>query len=159
MSRIIQIGPFPQSIDCIRGGVEASVYGLACAQSAAHEVHVFDIPRIGGDHIIENKKGITIHRFCNQGERQFAAGRQVVVMAKEIQALHPEVCHIHGTSLYAWLMYRALKRMGLPVIVTVHGLVRVEKRNALKKGFSAKKLFSYSIRYTFSPRTQEFSTP
>lgn len=143
MSRIIQIGPFPQSIDCIRGGVEASVYGLACAQSAAHEVHVFDIPRIGGSHVVENEKGITIHRFCNQGERQFAAGRQVVVMAKEIQALHPEVCHIHGTSLYAWLMYRALKRMGLPVIVTVHGLVRVEKRNALKKGFSTKKLFQY----------------
>ena len=143
MNRIIQIGPFPQSIDRVRGGVEASVFGLAKAQSASHEVHVFDIPRIGGSHVVENMAGVTAHRFCNQGGRQFVAGRQVKTMVKEIQALRPEVCHIHGTSLFAWLMYRELKKKGLPVVVTVHGLVRVEKRNALKKGFSAKKLFQY----------------
>ena len=138
MNRIIQIGPFPQSIDCVRGGVEASVFGLAKAQSASHEVHVFDIPRIGGNRDVEKVEGFTVHRFCNQGGRQFAAGRQVSEMAKEIQALRPDVCHIHGTGLFSWLMYRELKKMRLPVIVTVHGLIRVEKRNALKKDFSAK---------------------
>jgi len=143
MSRIIQIGPFPQSIDHVRGGVEASVFGLAKAQSATYEVHVFDIPRIGGSYGVESTEGVTVHRFCNQGGRQFAAGRQAVVMAKEIQALQPEVCHIHGTGLFSWLVYRELKKMKMPVIVTIHGLVRVEKRNALKKCFSAKKLFQY----------------
>ena len=143
MNRIVQIGPFPQTIDHVRGGVEASVFGLAKAQRAICEVHVFDIPRIGGHHDVENLEGITVHRCCNQGGRQYAAGRQVDVMAKEIQTLQPDVCHIHGTSLFAWLMYRELKRMKLPVIVTIHGLVRVEKRNALKKCISAKKLFQY----------------
>lgn len=143
MTRIIQIGPFPLSSDCIRGGVEASVFGLAKAQSVMHEVHAFDIPRIGGSHIVENIEGIAVHRFCNQGGRQFAAGRQAIVIAKEIETLHPDVCHIHGTSLFAWLMYRELKRMGMRVMVTVHGLVLVEKRNALKKGFTVKKLFQY----------------
>lgn len=140
---IIQIGPFPQSIDHVRGGVEASVFGLAKAQSVKHEVHVFDIPRIGGSHFVENMEGVIVHRSCNYGGRQFAAGRQAVVMAKEIQALHPEICHIHGTNLFAWLMYRELKRRCMPVIVTVHGLVRVEKHNALKKSFSIKRLFQY----------------
>ena len=87
--------------------------------------------------------GVIVHRFCNQGGRQFAAGRQAVVMVKEIQVLYPEVCHIHGTSLFAWLMYRELKRMKLPVIVTVHGLVRIEKLNTLRTGISAKKIFQY----------------
>lgn len=143
MNRIIQIGPFPQSIERIQGGVEASVFGLSKVQSASYEVHVFDIPRIGGSRCVEKVEGVIVHRFCNQGGRQFVAGRQVKVMAKEIQTLRPDVCHIHGTSLFAWLMYRELKKMGLPVIVTVHGLVWVEKRNALKKGISAKKIFQY----------------
>lgn len=143
MARIVQIGPFPLLSGRIQGGVEASVIGLAKAQSATHEVHVFDVPRIGGSHVVENIEGIIVHRFCNQGGRQFAAGQQAVVMAQEIQTLHPEVCHIHGTSLFAWLMYRELKKMKLPIIVTVHGLVRIEKLNALKKGISAKKIFQY----------------
>jgi glycosyltransferase involved in cell wall biosynthesis len=143
MNCIIQIGPFPQSISSIRGGVEASVFGLAKAQSTSYEVHVFDIPRIGGNRAIENIEGVTVHRFCNQGGRQYTAGRQVDLITKEIQALQPEICHIHGTGLFSWLMYRKLVKLRLPVVVTVHGLVWVEKRNALKKGFSAKKLFQY----------------
>lgn len=143
MACIVQVGPFPLLSDHIQGGVEASVFGLAKAQNAMHEVHVFDIPRIGGSHVVENIEGIIVHRFCNQGRRQFAAGRQAVVMAEEVLALHPEVCHIHGTNLFAWLMYRELIRMKLHVIVTVHGLVRIEKLNALKKGISAKKIFQY----------------
>jgi glycosyltransferase involved in cell wall biosynthesis len=143
MACIVQIGSFPLSSCRIQGGVEASVFGLAKAQSVTYEVHVFDVPRIGGSHVVENMDGVVVHRFCNQGGRQFAAGRQTVEMAKEIQALHPEVCHIHGTSLFAWLMYRELKRMKLHVIVTVHGLVRIEKFNALRKGISAKKIFQY----------------
>lgn len=143
MACIVQIGPFPLSSNHIQGGVEASVIGLAKAQSAKYEVHAYDTPRIGGSHVVENVEGVVVHRFCNPGGRQFTAGRQVAVMAKEIQNLHPEVCHIHGTNLFAWLMYRELKRMKLPVVVTVHGLVRIEKLNALKKSISAKKIIQY----------------
>ena len=143
MTRIVQIGSFPLSSDCIRGGVEASVFGLASAQSVEHEVHVFDVPRVGGSNIVENVAGITVHRFRNHGGKQFAAGRQAIAIAREIQSLQPEVCHIHGTSLFAWLMYRELKKKGMHLVVTVHGLVLVEKRNALKKSLTAKKLFQY----------------
>ena len=133
MACIVQIGPFPLSSNHIQGGVEASVFGLAKAQSSTHEVHVFDTPRVGGSCVVEKIESVIVHRFCNLGGRQFEAGRQVAVMANEIQELHPEICHIHGTSLFAWLIYRTLKRKMLPVIVTVHGLVRIEKLNALKK--------------------------
>lgn len=143
MACIVQIGPFPLSSNHIQGGVEASVFGLAKALGTMREVHVFDTPRIEGSHVVENVEGLIVHRFCNQSKRQFAAARQVTVMVKEIQALHPEVCHIHGTSLFAWLMYRELQRRKLSVVVTVHGLVRIEKLNALKKSISAKRIIQY----------------
>lgn len=140
MACIVQIGPFPLSSNHIQGGVEASVFGLAKAQSSTHEVHVFDTPRIGGSCVVEKIESVIVHRFCNLGGRQFEAGRQVAVMANEIQELHPEICHIHGTSLFAWLMHRELQRRKLSVVVTVHGLVRIEKLNALKKSISAKRI-------------------
>ena len=143
MLRIVHIGQFPLNQDCIQGGIEASVYGLAKSQSATCEVYAFDIPRIGGDSFVENIDDVIVHRFGNPGGRQFLANRQVPLMVKEIIDLRPDVCHIHGTSLFALRLYKELKKRGIPVAVTVHGLVLVEKRNALKKGFSVKKLFQY----------------
>lgn len=143
MACIIQIGPFPLSSNHIQGGVEASVFGLTKALGTMHEVHVFDAPRIGGSCVVEKIESVIVHRFCNPGGRQFKAGRQVAVMANEIQELHPEICHIHGTNLFAWLMYRELQRRKLFVVVTVHGLVRIEKLNALKKSISAKRIIQY----------------
>ena len=58
-------------------------------------------------------------------------------------SLQPDVCHVHGTNLFAWKMYKRLKKEGLPCVVTVHGLARVEKKNALKKGFSIKGFVQY----------------
>lgn len=143
MVRVVHIGQFPLDKGHIRGGIEASIYGLAKVQCATNEVHAFDIPRIGGDASVENIESIIVHRFSNPDGRQFAASRQVPLMVKEIVALRPDVCHIHGTSLFAWRMYKELGKQRVNVVVTIHGLVLVEKRNALKKGFSAKKLFQY----------------
>lgn len=141
--RIIQIGPYPLSRDCIQGGVEASVSGLAQEQSRTSEVHAFDFPRIGGKDCVEQDGKVIVHRFCNTGKRQVSTFRHVKAMAKEIGALNPDICHLHGTGLFSWLMYRQLKRMGLKVTVTIHGLVMVEKRNMLKKGITSKRVLQY----------------
>ena len=45
---IVLVGPYPLSVDCIRGGVESSVYGLVNVLSINHIVDVFDLPRIDG---------------------------------------------------------------------------------------------------------------
>lgn len=139
--RIVQIGAYPVSSDCIGGGVEASVYGLAQEQSLAHEVHVFDVPRIGGRKAVDKEGSVIVHRFCNTGKRQYQTARQVASMAQEICELRPDVCHVHGTGLFSWMMFRTLKSQGQKMIVTVHGLIRVEKRNQLKKHITAKRLF------------------
>lgn len=141
--RIVQIGSYPLSRDCVRGGVEASVFGLAQEQARNMEVHVFDIPRIGGKSNMDLDGKVIVHRFCNAGKRQVSASRRVKAMAAEIGVLQPDVCHLHGTGLFSWLMYRRLKRMDLNVVVTIHGLVLVEKWNMLKKGITPKRVLQY----------------
>lgn len=143
MTCVVQIGTYPLDANHICGGVEASVYGLAKVLKETCEVHVFDVPRIDGSRAVVNEGGVFVHRYNNTGGSQFTASRQVPLVVQEIIALRPNVCHIHGTSLFAWRMYRRLKKQGMPIVVTVHGLALVEKRNALKKGFSVKKLCQY----------------
>lgn len=141
--RIVQIGLYPLSPDRIHGGVEASVYGLAQEQSRANEVHVFDFPRIGGERKEEKDGNVLVHRYCNKGKRQLQTIELVKQMANAICALSPDVCHIHGTNLFSWWMYKRLTQWKQKVVVTIHGLVCVEKRNRLKKSFSLKRVFQY----------------
>ena len=141
--RIVQIGAYPQSRDCIRGGVEASVFGLAHELSQANEVHVFDVPRIDGYDETEYDNNVCVHRSQNRGKRLLSTSFQVKTMAEEIMSLNPDVCHIHGTNLFSWLMYRTLRKRNMNVMVTIHGLVRVEKLNALNKHFNIKRLAQF----------------
>ena len=139
--RIIQIGPFPSDSYNIHGGVEASVYGLAREQAKAHFVVVMDIPRIGGEDIVEQVDGVTVYRFCNRGKHNRDAIRRIGEIVEIVNAMNPTVCHIHGTSLFNWKMFDALKGKGIPTILTVHGLVKEEKRKSLKNRFSFKTLY------------------
>ncbi|MBR0178462.1 MAG: glycosyltransferase family 4 protein [Bacteroidales bacterium] len=143
MKRIVQIGPYPESPECIKGGVEASVYGLAQEQGKTMEVHVFDFPRIGGRTVPENDGAVTVHRYRNSGKRQAASSVLIKAMAKEICDLRPDVCHIHGTGLFSWLLYRKLRKSKQRIAVTVHGLASVEKRNLLRKRFTLKRLAQF----------------
>lgn len=141
--RVVQIGSYPLSPDCIFGGVEASVFGLAQQLSRTMEVHVFDLPRHDGEVGVGNDGNVIVHRFRNEGKRQIATSRKVKAIAKEIETLRPNICHIHGTNLFMWLMYRRLTLLGLRTVVTVHGLARVEKRNQLKNRFTIKRIIQF----------------
>lgn len=143
MDCIVQIGSYPESPSCIRGGVEASIYGLAQEQSRLSKVHVFDWPRIKGNQKVEKDGEVTVHRYCNKGSRQLSMVRLVDDVVHEIDMLNPDVCHVHGTTLFSWRIYQQLRKKGRKVILTIHGLICVEKRNLLKKRFSLKGLFQY----------------
>lgn len=143
MMRVVQIGPYPESPDRIRGGVEASVFGLAHEQGQNMEIHVFDLPRMEVESTVKRDGNVTVHRFTNLGRRQVSMARQIGQIIQEIVMLKPDICHIHGTGLFSWLMYCELKKEKLPVLVTVHGLIRVEKWNQLKAKYSLKRLVQY----------------
>lgn len=140
---IVQFGPYPLDSNCIRGGVESSVFGLTNALALNHEVDVFDIPRIDGKDIGERVGNIQIHRYLNHGTHNQDAVQRVDEILRDIIALHPDIVHVHGTGEISAIVYRALKDYGIKVLLTIHGLLHVEKKNQLRKKLSLKHLYQY----------------
>ncbi len=140
--RIVQIGPFPIDRSLIRGGVEASVYGLATEQAKTSEVFVVDIPRLGIEDSIEELNGLTVYRFNNPGTYQKDSVRRIKDIVEIIRGIKPDICHIHGTGVFKYALYKELKAFS-PIMLTVHGLLGVEKKKALKEHFSFKLLYQY----------------
>jgi len=134
MKRIVLVGAYPLSNECIHGGVESSVYGLAQELSKTHEVNVFDMPRIGGVDSVE-KGSVFVNRYSNHGSHNEDAISRMQEYLRDIVALHPDVVHIHGTGEFCRALYLGVKHYGYPCIVTIHGLLAVEKRNALRRSF------------------------
>ena len=168
--KIIQIGPYPLSPDCIHGGVEASVYGLvnelvservselvserlANSTSAQRStlnaqrnvIDVFDLPRIGEKDRVEQSGNLTVHRYANPGTHNKDAVLRMEEMVRDIVALRPDVCHIHGTGAISKELYFALQSQGLPMMLTVHGILREEKKQALLRKPSFKALYQYIV--------------
>ena len=142
---IVQVGSYPLSADCIRGGVESSVFGLAKELSQNHVVDVFDFPRIAGKDTVERQGSLTIHRYKNLGKYNQDAIERGKEMLRDIVALHPDIVHIHGTGNLSGALYNAIKTYGIPVLLTVHGLLHVEKMNALRKHPSLKHLYQLIV--------------
>ena len=140
---IVQFGPYPLDRTCIRGGVESSVYGLANALSVDHEVDVFDIPRLNGKDTGERVGNIQIHRYRNPGTHNQDSVQRADEILRDIIALHPDIVHIHGTGEISAVVYQTLKEYGLKVLLTVHGLLHVEKKNQLRKKLSLKHIYQY----------------
>ena len=151
--KIVQIGPYPLSPDCIHGGVEASVYGLVQELAAnrsslianPHIVDVFDIPRIGEKDRVEYFGNLTIHRYNNPGTHNKDSVLRLSEMVHDIVALRPTVCHIHGTGAISKQIYFALQRYGIPTMITVHGLLHEEKKQALFRKPSLKALYQFYV--------------
>lgn len=142
---IVQVGPFPLSADCIRGGVESSVFGLVNELSRNHVVDVFDYPRINGKDSVERKGSLTVHRYANPGNHNQDAMDRGKEILRDIVALHPDIVHIHGTGGLSGVLYSAVKTYGIPVLLTVHGLLHIEKKNALIKHPSLKHLYQLFV--------------
>lgn len=142
---IVQIGTYPISADCIHGGVEASVYGLVQELAKNHTVEVFDIPRLGENDRVERYGKLTIHRYANPGKHNKDAVLRLREMMRDIVALGPDVCHVHGTNAINKEIYFALQQHGIKLMLTVHGLLHEEKKQALLRKPSLKALYQYVV--------------
>lgn len=142
---IVQIGNYPLSPDCIHGGVEASVFGLVQELAKNHTVDVFDVPRIGEKDRVERYGNLTIHRYANPGTHNKDAVLRINEMVRDIVALGPEVCHVHGTGAFSKEIYFALQQHGIKMMLTVHGILREEKKQALLRKPSLKALYQYIV--------------
>lgn len=150
--KIAQIGPYPLSANCIKGGVETSVFGLAQELTKTNEVVCFDIPRMDVVNAKETSEGVLVYRYKNTGTNQRDMIRCKDQMVLDILSEHPEICHIHGTSLLALLLYKELSRYGIKMMLTVHGLLFVEKKNQFYRNPSLRNLYKlwYQSRAEFA---------
>ena len=142
---IVQIGQYPISPECIHGGVEASVYGLVQELAKNHTVDVFDVPRIGEKDRGERNGHLTIHRYTNPGTHNKDAVLRLKEIVRDIVSLCPEVCHVHGTGAFSKEIYFALQQYGIKMMLTVHGILREEKKQALLRKPSLKALYQYVV--------------
>lgn len=149
--KIIQIGPFPLNINYPNGGVEASVYGLSNELAKTNQLFVFDIPRICfKEDRIEKEGNLNVFRFYSKGSNNIFSIFRIKEIVKIIRQEKPAICHIHTLSLFPFLIYLFLKLYNIPVIVTIHGLAYIEKRNL----WLNKRSFRNLLKFVFQSLTE-----
>lgn len=142
--KIVQIGNFPINTNLIKGGVEASVYGISKALSVDNEVHVIDFPsRVFTQDKIEVIDDLKVYRFKSNFNSNFLAFTNIPRILRVIRNIHPDICHVHATSLFTLILTLFLDAYKLKRVITIHGLVHIEKKQMLKSSFSIKRLFQY----------------
>lgn len=130
MKNIIIVGAFPEKVTFIKGGVQASVYGLAKALAARTDiasVQVISLPVKGSlsrfsVHKIDGIKVVYLkpHRFLTLDVLHLPK-----VMRTVFSARMPLV-HIHGTGLLQALLIAALHTKRITCIWTLHGITAKE---------------------------------
>lgn len=66
---------------------------------------------------------LTIHRYANNGKHNEDAMQRGKEIFRDIVALHPNAVHVHGTGKLSEAIYETAKNYGIPVVLTVHGLL------------------------------------
>lgn len=142
--RIIQIGPFPLDPMLIRGGVEASIYGLSVELAKDNELKVFDIPRFSNTvDTIENLNNFQVYRFYSPYNRNIFTLTRIITFLKLIKEIKPDICHLHNSSFFTLVLFVLLRVNRIKTIVTVHGLLHIEKANIFRKNKSLINLLKY----------------
>ncbi len=141
---IVQIGSYPLTPDKIKGGIEASVYGLTKELIKENNVIVFDMPRhtLSEDYI-ETLDTLKIYRYASGSSDNFSAARRATDIVKVISSLKPDICHIHGSGYVQTAICILLKLKKIKVTVTIHGLLHTEKKHEWKNKKSLKSLYKY----------------
>lgn len=145
---IVVVGPYPEDESIIRGGVQASVYGLAVTltqRSDVRSVIVMSTPVDGNSASKRLCRGnLTVvfldlpWRFMSSSVLHF---RRIL---REAAALQNPIFHIHGTGLLSAVLCVALSFKRLPYVFTLHGLAEKETLDQFRRHRSARHFVQYA---------------
>ena len=142
--RVVQIGPFPLDSTLIRGGVEASIYGLSVELAKTNEIIVFDLPKFSNSSdTIETQANFQIYRFYTRYNRNIFSLTRIKTILQLIKEIKPDICHLHTSSFFSLVLFVFLRVNRIKTIVTVHGLLHIEKRNIYRKNKNLTNLLKY----------------
>jgi len=145
---IVVVGPFPEDESFIRGGVQASVYGLSMTLARRNDVRSVTVMSTPIDRRAESKR-ITGARFTvvhlDVPWRFMSSSvlhlRRIV---REASALQNPVFHIHGTGLLSAALCLTLSLKRLPYVFTLHGLAEKETWDQLCRHRSLRNFVHYA---------------
>ncbi len=133
--KVFMLGPYPENPDKIVGGVEAVNFALTAALADHPDIEkvlvaVFHRGAIKATHVEINPK-LEV-RYVRvpflSGDTLIRSQQCVLAVRPLVRAFAPDVVHAQGIDRQADIAIQ----LGLPVVVTVHGLVHVEARLAAK---------------------------
>ncbi|MDI6807907.1 MAG: glycosyltransferase family 4 protein [Candidatus Eisenbacteria bacterium] len=128
--RVLIVSPYPFQMDRVKGGVEAVAQVLVPALVSREEIEAVRVVTFGSgaagceEAKIDSK--LTVHLLPAQ--RRYAlltGGRSSVLLARQIvNEFRPDIVHAQGVGVYG----EVGTCLGVPAVVTVHGMVHVEVR-------------------------------
>jgi glycosyltransferase involved in cell wall biosynthesis len=148
---VLLFGAYPISNKLIKGGVEASVYGLATQlhKTPGIDVKVIAYPKknIKKD-IVQSNDGFDTFFFANPYKTELLSFLRLWKIIGIIKKYRPNVVHLHGTHLIDFLLILFLKTKGYNYVLTVHGILTVEHKMDYRRHRSVGTLLKYFI-YSF----------
>lgn len=145
--KVLILGNFPESAQFIKGGVQASVYGLAVSLaqlSTVEEIRGVSLPSKDETQDHEEIIGGIPVLFLSTPFSSLASGIfRLSVLCKHGLGGRDTIHHLHGTGLVVTLMiviYRLTRR---PFVWTIHGIVEKEFWDNYQQNSSISNLLYY----------------
>jgi len=125
---ILQIGNFPEKPSLMKGGVEASVYGLAKTLATTHNVTIIALPRKASEfanphwQLVEGMKV----RYLQAPKWLMGGIIHLPFILRILYQLDKPVVHIHGTGLVQFLLLLWMRMFRINAVWTLHGITEKE---------------------------------
>lgn len=128
---VVVIGPYPQDLNKVVGGVESVNATLAPALAHQYEIERVTVLSFGRDVPAQSRRQISdkLHVWYLRGQRRPILTRSLWELwqtRRAVAELQPDVIHAHGIGSPGDIA----TQLGKPAVVTVHGLEHVEARLA-----------------------------
>ncbi len=159
---IITVGQFPEDSALIKGGVQASTYGLSRAlltQPRIASVKVIALPLKAGSQIeTRNVDGIDT-TFLNAPYRFLVSS--IMHLPRTLRIIHSyanPVVHVHGTGLFQAALCLAARLKKIPLVWTLHGITEKEIAMQLHEKLTIGNIGRYLL-YRFLERSMLRGVP
>jgi glycosyltransferase involved in cell wall biosynthesis len=163
MIDVIMIGPFPEDPAFIKGGVQASVYGLSKAlllQPGIRSVQVVASPIKATTEPVRmaTVEGLKV-TYLNAPYRFLVSSIvHLPHVLRLVKGCTRPVVHIHGTGLFQFALLASLRLLRVGCVWTLHGITEKETLQRYRERQSLSNFGRYLL-YRFLERTSLRITP
>jgi len=155
---VVLVGPFPEDASIIRGGVQASVYGLVRALLHHKDIaslRVFSLPlkilpnAAVKRHVLD---GVDVTYLHAPYRFQASSITHLPRVVRSIYDLENTIIHIHGTGLFQAALCAVMRMKRVACIWTLHGITEKETLQRYRE----KRSPANGVRYLFYTALERF---